>query len=78
MRMRLASHRPKEPEEAYKTAVSIVGGRLAYLNKVARNPDMLMHVTNMLKMEKAWLQSQIGLILDHDDDVMDEVRVHSH
>ena len=38
---------------------------------------MLSHATNMLKIEKAWLQSQIGLIPDHDDDVMDEVCVRS-
>ena len=30
---------------------------------------------HMLSVEKAWLLSQIGLIPDCDDDVMDEVRV---
>lgn len=28
---------------------------------------------HMLHVEKGWLLSQIGLIPDHDDDVMDEV-----
>ncbi|KIP11242.1 hypothetical protein PHLGIDRAFT_83667 [Phlebiopsis gigantea 11061_1 CR5-6] len=72
MRMRQASQRSKESEDTYRDAVNIVGGRLAYLNKVARNPDMLQHAQHLLQVEKAWLQSQIGLIQDHDDDVMDE------
>ena len=73
VQMRRASHRSNEPEEAYTKVVDIVGGRLAYLNKVARHPDMLGHAQHLLDIEKAWLQSQIGLIPDHDDDVMDEV-----
>ena len=77
MRMRQASQRSKESEDTYRDAVNIVGGRLAYLNRVARNPDMLPHAQHLLQVEKAWLQSQIGLIQDHDDDVMDEVCVRS-
>ena len=55
-------------------AVSIVGGRLQYLNKVSKAPDMAEMARDMLNVEKAsWLLSQIGLIPDCDDDVMDEV-----
>jgi hypothetical protein len=73
LQMRVASRRSKEPEQAYREVVDIVGGRLAYLNRVARHTDMLGHARHLLEVEKAWLLSQIGLIPDHDDDVMDEV-----
>lgn len=56
-------------------AVSIVGGRLQYLNKVSKARNMGEMARHMLSIEKAWLLSQIGLIPDCDDDVMDEVRV---
>ncbi|KAJ4483496.1 hypothetical protein J3R30DRAFT_3448946 [Lentinula aciculospora] len=55
-----------------KEAVSIVGGRLSYLNKVATSKDVLDMSNSLLEIEKAWLLSQIGLIRDCDDDVMDE------
>ncbi|KAJ3857627.1 hypothetical protein EV368DRAFT_77534 [Lentinula lateritia] len=55
-----------------KEAVSIVGGRLSYLNKVASSKDVLEMSNSLLEIEKAWLLSQIGLIQDCDDDVMDE------
>jgi hypothetical protein len=54
-------------------AVSIVGGRLLYLSKVSKARDMAEMARHMLSVEKAWLMSQIGLIPDCDDDVMDEV-----
>ncbi|KAJ7502952.1 hypothetical protein B0H11DRAFT_612319 [Mycena galericulata] len=53
-------------------AVSIVGGRLSYLNKVSKSKDMVEMAKLLLSTEKAWLRSQIGLISDCDDDVMDE------
>ncbi|KAH9485518.1 hypothetical protein JR316_0002426 [Psilocybe cubensis] len=53
-------------------AVSLVGGRLSYLNKVSKAKDMVGMAKHLLEVEKAWLQSQIGLIPDCDDDVMDE------
>lgn len=71
--MRKACNRPDEPEEVYTEVVGYAGGRLAHLNKIARQPDMLRYAGELLRIEKAWLQSQIGLIPDHDDDVMDEV-----
>ncbi len=66
--------RELEDAESSKKAVSIVGGRLSYLGKVAKSKDMVEHAEHMLAVEKAWLQSQIGLIEDCDDDVMDEVK----
>ncbi|KAF8178615.1 hypothetical protein K438DRAFT_1844104 [Mycena galopus ATCC 62051] len=53
-------------------AIRMVGGRLSYINKVARAQDMVETASQLLAVEKAWLCSQIGLIPDLDDDVMDE------
>ena len=64
----------KGTRENIMEAVSIVGGRLLYLNKVSKARDMAEMARHMLSVEKAWLLSQIGLIPDCDDDVMDEVR----
>lgn len=55
-------------------AVSTVGGRLLYLSRVSKARDVAEMAKHMLSVEKAWLLSQIGLIPDLDDDVMDEVR----
>ena len=71
--MRKACNWPDGSIEVYRQVVGYAGGRLAYLNKIARQPDMLRYAGELLAIEKAWLQSQIGLIPDHDDDVMDEV-----
>ena len=70
-------HLGSEEFEDFKKVIGNVGGRLSYLTKVAKSPNMLGHAQHLLQVEKAWLTSQIGLIPDHDDDVMDEVGVHS-
>ncbi|KAJ8076602.1 hypothetical protein PM082_001025 [Marasmius tenuissimus] len=71
-RLRLdVKHEVESPEEI-KDAVSIVGGRLSYLNILARAKNINKAAQRLLRVEKAWLLSQIGLITDCDDDVMDE------
>jgi len=72
LRIRRDVGRPANFEEI-KKAVEIVGGRLSYLNKVAKSKDIIGMAKHLLETEKAWLLSQIGLIPDCDDDVMDEV-----
>lgn len=62
---------PGDPSQLNE-AVFIVGGRLSYLNKVSRAQNVVEYAKGMLEVEKAWLLSQIGLIPDCDDDVMDE------
>lgn len=64
---------PKE-RDIFSETVAKVGGRLGFLNKVARHRDMHEMADHLLRVEKASLLSQIGLIADHDEDVMDEVR----
>ncbi|SCV67918.1 BQ2448_39 [Microbotryum intermedium] len=55
----------------------LIGGRLSYLNRVARRRDMLEAAEEMIEQEKEWLHHRLGLIPDHDDDVMDEQKVSS-
>jgi hypothetical protein len=62
----------QDTREKYQEAASIVGGRLSFLSKVSRTKDIVDAAQQMLQQEKAWLRSQIGLIRDCDDDVMDE------
>lgn len=71
-RMRLDVKHKVESAEEIKDAVSVVGGRLSYLNILARSRNINEAAQRLLRMEKAWLLSQIGLITDCDDDVMDE------
>ncbi|KAI0941691.1 hypothetical protein AcW1_003509 [Taiwanofungus camphoratus] len=72
MQMRQDSERDTEHSQKIMETVSIVGGRLSYLSRVSKARDMHEHALTMLAVEKAWLLSQIGLIPDCDDDVMDE------
>lgn len=72
--MRMNAHREVEEIDAFKEVVNIMGGRLSYLGKTCKAKEMMPTAKHLLQVEKAWLLSQIGLIQDHDDDVMDEVR----
>lgn len=74
-RMRHYASLPMPLEENLTQAISILGGRLAYLNRVSRAFDMVEMARHMLAVEKGWLLGRIGLIRDCDDDVMDEVRL---
>ena len=78
MNMRKNSKGGKETLETFETvrkAVSIVGGRLSYLVRVSKARDMLEMANHLITVERGWLLSRIGLIVDCDDDVMDEVRI---
>ena len=70
--MRKSAGRPVASPEIFKEVVRLVGGRMTYLGKVTKAPDMVHYAQHMLAIEKAWLLSQIGLIANCDDDVMDE------
>ncbi|KAM0752357.1 hypothetical protein T439DRAFT_324435, partial [Meredithblackwellia eburnea MCA 4105] len=75
-----AARFPGDPPLDPSTALAVwnlVGGRLAYLSKISRRPDMVAAAKEMIKKEKAWLLSRLSLIPEHDDDVMDEQKVSS-
>ncbi|KAJ7350473.1 hypothetical protein DFH08DRAFT_111349 [Mycena albidolilacea] len=71
-RMAISMKKKNVSHSVIQEAIGMVGGRLSYLNKVARAKDMIEMASQLLSVEKAWLCSQIGLIPDLDDDVMDE------
>ncbi|KAG2140187.1 hypothetical protein DEU56DRAFT_735288 [Suillus clintonianus] len=54
--------------ENVDSVVHLVGGRTAYLNKVSRAEEMLKAAKDLLRLEKAWLESCLGLIPDCDND----------
>ncbi|KAF4628923.1 hypothetical protein G7Y89_g9230 [Cudoniella acicularis] len=50
-----------------------VGGRLTFLNRVARSKDMLKTCDNIAEIEKTWFLNQCWILgMEMDDDVMDQ------
>ncbi|KZT23533.1 hypothetical protein NEOLEDRAFT_1179982 [Neolentinus lepideus HHB14362 ss-1] len=71
-KMRVDAKQAAQSDEDMREAVQMVGGRLSHLNKISRAREVNVAAKHMKDVEKAWLLSQIGLIPDCDDDVMDE------
>ncbi|WVR09790.1 hypothetical protein IAU60_006866 [Kwoniella sp. DSM 27419] len=61
-----------EDDDTLRRVYELVGGRTSYLARVARANNMLEEAESMIEGEKQWMLSKIGLIPEHDDDVMDE------
>ncbi|GAA6059373.1 hypothetical protein JCM10212_003271 [Sporobolomyces blumeae] len=70
------SHPRVTPEQSLKIW-DLVGGRLSYLSKVVKSDDLEQAARDLVAEYKEWLHSRVGLIPDHDDDVMDEQKVSS-
>jgi hypothetical protein len=50
-----------------------VGGRLSYLGRVAKSPDMLKTANHICQMEKTWFLNKCWILgMEMDDDVMDQ------
>ncbi|KAK2743649.1 hypothetical protein FQN57_004758 [Myotisia sp. PD_48] len=61
-------------EEVYKN----VGGRLTFLNRVAKAPDMLAACEAICRAEKTWILNKCWILgAEMDDDVMDEQKYSS-
>jgi hypothetical protein len=58
--MRAGTRQRIIPEVA-KQAISLVGGRLSFLNRICHAKDMLAMARHLLAVEKAWLLSRIGI-----------------
>lgn len=71
-RMRMNRRKSQVDQETIDQVVSLVGGRMSFLSKMSRAENLLKSAQEVADWEKAWLLSQIGLIPDCDDDVMDE------
>lgn len=56
-------------EEVYNK----VGGRLSFLNRVAKSSDMLKTCEEIFRAEKSWFLNQCWILgMEMDDDVMDQ------
>jgi len=60
-RLRIGAGRQLPERDELRESVSLVGGRLSYLNKIARSKDMMGMARHILEVEKGWLLSQIGV-----------------
>ena len=60
---------PLDPKVSEKVW-DLLGGRLSLLGKLTEQPDMVEAAKEMIQSEKSWLLHHLGLIPDHDDDVM--------
>jgi hypothetical protein len=62
------------PEPALLSEVyDRVGGRLTFLNRVARSKDMLSTCDRIIETEKQWFLNNVGILgMEMDDDVMDQ------
>lgn len=61
------------PMEVLEEVYDKVGGRLTYLNRVAKSKDMLSTCNSICQMEKSWLLNQCWILGEEmDDDVMDQ------
>ncbi|KFX97060.1 hypothetical protein V495_03464 [Pseudogymnoascus sp. VKM F-4514 (FW-929)] len=64
----------EDPDEATLSEVyEKIGGRLTFLNKVAKSADMIKTCDEISAVEKQWFLNQCGLLgMEMDDDVMDQ------
>lgn len=63
-----------QSEATLDAVYRITGGRLSLLNKVSRRRDMLKAAQQLIEDDMQFLLSKTGIIEDHDDDVMDEMK----
>ena len=63
LRQSAGYHLPKRNE--LEEPLSLVGGRLTYLNEIAKSKDMSGMAKHLLKIEKGWLLSKIGGFSHH-------------
>jgi hypothetical protein len=70
-RMKYWEEKPDEPilEEVYDK----IGGRLTFLNRVAKSRDMISKCNHICEMEKIWFLNNCAILgAEMDDDVMDQ------
>ncbi|OBT54789.1 hypothetical protein VE04_04130 [Pseudogymnoascus sp. 24MN13] len=74
IRMYRSKYFYEDPDESILSQVyEKIGGRLTFLNKVAKSADMLKTCDEISAVEKQWFLNQCGLLgMEMDDDVMDQ------
>ena len=66
-------HRETPPRSTLEAVYEHVGGRLSYLNRVAKSHDMLETCETICETEKTWFLNKCWILgEDMDDDVMDQ------
>ncbi|KAF2708932.1 hypothetical protein K504DRAFT_477342 [Pleomassaria siparia CBS 279.74] len=61
------------PEPILEEVYDKVGGRLTFLNRVAKSRNMIAMCDNICEMEKTWFLNNCGILgMEMDDDVMDQ------
>lgn len=61
------------PEWVFERVYDMVGGRLSFLNRVARSYDMMTTCRSIVDTEKKWFLNQCWILgAEMDDDVMDQ------
>ncbi|KAG8891137.1 hypothetical protein FRB99_003841, partial [Tulasnella sp. 403] len=74
-KLREQFHQMPQDDSVLQEILQVCGGRLSYLNHLAHRKDIAKAAQRLLNTEKGWLLSEVGLIPDCDDDVMDEQKV---
>ena len=70
---RLHSYNEDVPPKILEQVYDQVGGRLSYLNRVAKAPDMLEMCRSICETEKTWFYNKCWILgSEMDDDVMDQ------
>ena len=63
----------KPPLDILEKIYDRIGGRLSFLNRVARSPDMIRAADKICQAEKSWFLNKCGILGEEmDDDVMDQ------
>lgn len=61
------------PLKVLEQVYDLVGGRLTFLNRVARSDDVMKTCRFICEMEKTWFLNKCWILgMEMDDDVMDE------
>ena len=66
---------PMPTKAVFEDIMSIAGGRMSYLSRIAHAPDVLGMARHILEVEKGWLLSRIGLVAGFDGQVVDDVSI---
>ena len=70
---RMKYWREATPESILTEVYDKIGGRLTFLNRVAKAQDMVKKCDEICEMEKTWFLNNCGILgTEMDDDVMDQ------
>lgn len=66
-------HNEELPSAVLENVYNTVGGRLSFLNRVAKSHDIMKTCEDICRAEKTWFLNKCWILgMEMDDDVMDE------